>query len=212
MKVGILGSGVVAQALASGFQKYGYDVTIGTRNSSKLDKFTTANESIRVASFVDAAKSSDLLVLAVKGNAAKSVLDLAGIENLSDKIVIDTTNPIADAPPDNGVIRYFTGPNESLMEELQQLVPEAKFVKCFNCVGNSLMVNPEFGGVKPTMFICGKDESSKQEVSRILDKFGWEVADMGGVEGARAIEPLAMLWCIPGILRGEWRIAFKLMK
>jgi len=212
MKVGILGSGVVAQALASGFLKYGYDVTIGTRNSSKLDKFADENKSIRVTSFADAAKSADLLVLAVKGNAAKSVLDLAGIENLSDKIVIDTTNPIADAPPDNGVIRYFTEPNESLMEELQQLVPEAKFVKCFNCVGNSLMVNPEFGGVKPTMFICGKDESSKQEVSKILDKFGWEVADMGGVEGARAIEPLAMLWCIPGILRGEWRIAFKLMK
>ena len=62
------------------------------------------------------------------------------------------------------------------------------------------------------MFICGNDEDAKQTVSKILDSFGWETADMGMVEAARAIEPLCMLWCISGILRNEWTHAFKLLK
>ena len=212
-KIGILGSGAVAKSLAVGFQKYGHEVIMGTRDDSKLKDFLAKEgKNIRTASFAEAAKAGEMLVLAVKGTAAKKVLDLCGIENLSDKIVIDTTNPIAEAPPDNGVIPFFTGPNKSLMEELQQLAPEAKFVKCFNSIGNAFMVNPDFGGIKPSMFICGNDESAKKEVVAILDKFGWETEDMGGAQGARAIEPLAMLWCIPGILRGDWSIGFKLLR
>jgi predicted dinucleotide-binding enzyme len=74
------------------------------------------------------------------------------------------------------------------------------------------MVNPDFGGIKPTMFICGNEANAKKEVSKILDKFGFEVEDMGGVEAARAIEPLCILWCIPGFLRNQWMHAFKLLK
>jgi predicted dinucleotide-binding enzyme len=74
------------------------------------------------------------------------------------------------------------------------------------------MVNPEFPGGKPTMFICGANEASKKIVSEILDQFGWETADMGAVEAARAIEPLCMLWCIPGFTRNEWTHAFKLLQ
>ena len=98
------------------------------------------------------------------------------------------------------------------MEHLQNLVPDAKFVKAFNSVGNNLMVNPIFPGGKPTMFIAGNNDDAKNEVSIILDEFGWEVADMGKAEAARAIEPLCILWCIPGIIRNEWMHAFKLLK
>jgi predicted dinucleotide-binding enzyme len=158
------------------------------------------------------AKWADILVLATKGTAAEAAIRLCDSADLAGKTVIDTTNPIADAPPTNGVLHYFTTLEESLMEQLQKANPKAHFVKAFNSVGNAYMVNPDFGGVKPTMFICGNDASAKQEVTAILDRFGWESEDMGGVEGARAIEPLCILWCIPGFARNQWNHAFKLLK
>jgi predicted dinucleotide-binding enzyme len=131
--------------------------------------------------------------------------------NLAGKVIIDATNPIAEAPPTNGVLKYFTTLDDSLMERLQREFTGARFVKAFNSVGNASMVNPAFKGGKPTMFICGNDEAAKKTVTGILDAFGWETADMGAVEAARAIEPLCMLWCIPGFLRQDWVHAFKLL-
>ena len=125
--------------------------------------------------------------------------------------MIDATNPIS-GPPQNGVLSFFTSLDKSLMELLQRQFPKARFVKAFNSVGNARMVDPDFGGVRPTMFICGNDSAAKSTVARILDQFGWETEDMGGVEAARAIEPLCILWCIPGFLRNEWTHAFKLLK
>jgi predicted dinucleotide-binding enzyme len=122
------------------------------------------------------------------------------------------TNPIAEVPPEKGVLKFSTTPNHSLMEDLQNLVPKAKFVKAFNSVGNTLMYKPSFKEGKPSMFICGNDETAKKHVTEILDRFGWETEDMGSVESARAIEPLCMLWCIPGFLRNQWGHAFKLLK
>ena len=153
-----------------------------------------------------------MLVLAVKGKAAADALRLADAENLRGKVVLDATNPSDDAAPVNGVLKFFTDINESLMERLQAEFPDAKFVKAFSSVGAAYMVDPKFKGGKPTMFICGNDEPAKQVVTKILDQFGWETADMGKAEGARAIEPLAMLWCIPGFLRNEWTHAFKLLR
>jgi predicted dinucleotide-binding enzyme len=212
MKVGILGSGVVAKALASGFLKHGHDVTLGTRSPARLADWTATHPGGRAARFAEAAAFGDLVVLAVKGTAAADVLHAAGADNLAGKPLIDATNPIAEAPPENGVLRFFTGLDESLMERLQRAFPDVRFVKAFNSIGNALMVNPHFEGGPPTMFICGNDEAAKQIVQGILDQFGWETADMGTAEAARAIEPLCILWCIPGFLRGEWGHAFKLLR
>jgi len=110
-----------------------------------------------------------------------------------------------------GVLKFFTNLDDSLMERLQREFSGACFVKAFNSVGNACMVNPQFKGGRPTMFICGNDEQAKGIVSGILDQFGWETADMGKAEAARAIEPLCMLWCIPGFLRNDWVHAFKLL-
>jgi hypothetical protein len=212
-KVGVLGSGVVAQALANGFLENDFAVKLGTRDSTKLSGWLKgAGSSASVGTFAEAAAFGEMIVLAAKGSSAPDVLRLAGTENLKGKTVVDTTNPIADSPPINGVIQYFTGPNESLMERLQKQVPEANFVKCFSSVGSALMVNPNFGGVKPTMFICGNSAAAKEEVKGMLTIFGWETQDMGMVEAARAIEPLAMLWCIPGLRQNSWMHAFKLLK
>jgi predicted dinucleotide-binding enzyme len=211
MKVGVLGSGDVAKVLGGGFLKHGHDVMMGTRSTSKLADWASQNPKGLVGSFADAASFADLVVLAVKGTAAADALRAAGAPNLAGKPVIDATNPIADAPPTNGVLKFFTNHDESLMERLQREFEGAHLVKAFNSVGNTRMVNPEFTGGRPTMFICGNDDASKKTVSVILDQFGWETADMGKAESARAIEPLCMLWCIPGFLRNQWTHAFKLL-
>jgi 8-hydroxy-5-deazaflavin:NADPH oxidoreductase len=210
-KIGILGSGVVAQVLGSGFLKYGYEVMLGTRDTAKLAEWQAAGGA-RTGSFSDAAAFGEIIVLATKGTAAGSALQLAGAGNLKGKTVIDTTNPIADAAPVNGVLQYYTNYGESQMERLQSDFPDALFVKAFNSVGNQFMVDPDFGGIKPTMFICGNNAGARKQVGMILDRFGWETEDMGAAEAARAIEPLCILWCIPGFIRNEWMHAFKLLK
>jgi predicted dinucleotide-binding enzyme len=211
MKIGILGSGDVAKALAGGFLKHGHEVMFGTRDPAKLGDWVRQNPRARAGSFSDAAGFGEVIALAVKGTAASEALRAAGAASLAGKPVMDATNPIADAPPVNGVLRFFTSHDESLMERLQREFAGARFVKAFNSVGNACMVDPQFPGGKPTMFICGNDDAAKRTVRGILDQFGWETADMGGAEAARAIEPLCMLWCIPGFLRNDWTHAFKLL-
>lgn len=212
MKIGILGSGDVAKALAKGFLKHHYPVTMGTNHPEKLAGWAVEHPPIQIGSFAEAAHFGEVIVLAVRGSAARDVLRLAEQENLANKVIIDVTNPIADEPPINGVLRYFTSPNQSLMEQLQQEFSNARFVKAFNSVGCELMVNPPTPNGKPTMFICGNDEEAKKTVRGIVDAFGWGISDMGKMEAARAIEPLAMLWCIPGFLYNDWNHAFKLLQ
>jgi len=212
MKVGIIGSGAVGQTLARAFKSEGYEVMLGTRNTSKENLKQFEDEAvIDVGTFNEVAKFGELLVLCVKGGAASHALQLAGKENVAGKIIIDTTNPIADKPPVNGVLLSFTDINYSLMEQLQKDFPDAKFVKCFNSVGNLLMYKPNLSST-PTMFICGNDDEAKKKVTEILTAFGWEAADMGKAEAARAIEPLCNLWCIDGFLKNDWVHAFKLLK
>lgn len=213
MKTGIIGSGPVGQRLATAFRNEGYDVMIGTRDTGKpeVQKFAAENKDIHIGTFEEAAKFGELLVLCVGGSVAESAIGLANPENFENKIVIDTTNPIAAAPPVNGVLKFFTDINFSLMEKLQQQVPSAKFVKAFSCIGNGLMYKPSFAEGRPSMFIAGNDDKAKDTVKQILDKFGFETEDMGKAESARAIEPLCILWCIPGFLKNSWGHALKML-
>ena len=213
-KIAVLGSGVVGQTLADGFLKHGYDVKRGSREPAKLAEWKEkAGARAATGTFAEAAAFGEIVVLAVKGAAAESVVDLAGAAHLAGKTVIDTTNPIAESTPaTNGVLHFFTTLESSLMEQLQKRVPAARFVKAFSCVGNARMVDPQMAGGPPTMFICGNDAAAKAEVVTILGDFGWDVEDLGAAEAARAIEPLCILWCIPGFLRNQWMHAFKLMK
>jgi len=210
-RVGVLGSGQVAQVLAAGFEKHGYEVKIGSRDPKKLAPFAS-KQGISAGTFPETAAFGEVLVLAVKGEAALDVLKQAGASNLSGKVVIDATNPISGEPPQKGMIRFFTGPNDSLMERLQAAFPAARLVKAWNSVGHALMVNPRLKGGPPTMFICGNDAAAKAEVSGILETFGWSPEDMGQVESARALEPLCQLWCVPGFLRNDWTHAFKVLR
>lgn len=212
-KIGIIGSGQVAMALAKGFIKYGYPVIMGSRDPHKLEGWRKeAGDQAETGNFSDAARKAEIIVLAVPGGVAEDALKMAGLENLKGKTVIDVTNPIAPDPPDHGVLKFFTSLDRSLMEQLQELAPEANFVKAFSSVGNVFMVDPQFPDGRPTMFICGNNENAKHEVGEILTLFGWEVEDLGFVQSARAIEPLCILWCIPGFLNNQWGHAFKLLK
>ena len=212
-QIGILGTGTVGDVLADGFVTHGYEVVRGSRDPAKLaDWVRKVGARGRAGTFADAARAA-IVVLAVKGTAAEEALRLAGVDHLAGKVVIDATNPIADVPPKDGVLTFFTTGAESLMERLARVAPRARFVKAFSCVGSAFMVNPSFpGGERPTMFVCGDDAAAKREVTGILTQFGWDTEDVGGVASARAIEPLCILWCLPGFLRNQWRHAFRLLR
>lgn len=210
LRIAVLGSGIVARTLAKGFLKYGYPVHMGNRDPAKLAEFTAAT-GIQARNLSDAVGQADLVVLALKGSVVEEVVrSLAS--GLAGKTVIDTTNPIADTPPVDGVLTYFTEGGPSLLERLQAIAPDARFVKAFNSVGSAFMVDPSFPDGRPTMFIAGDDASAKSTVSGILDAFGWDAEDMGRAASARPIEALCQLWCARGFVHGQWGHAFKLLK
>ena len=213
MKIGIIGSGAVGQKLGSAFLAEGHEVMLGTRNPGKeeVKHWKKNNPKGQCGTFGVTAQFGDVLVLAVGGSVAESAIKQAGVSHFNNKVVIDATNPIG-GPPKDGVLSFFTDPNESLMERLQKQIPQARLVKAFNSVGNLQMYKPTVKGGPPTMFICGNDEKAKKTVTEILTAFGWETADMGNAIAARAIEPLCILWCIPGFLHNQWDHAFKLLK
>lgn len=211
-KVGVIGSGDVGKVLAAGLKQHGYEVQIGSRTADKVAAFA-AGAGIGAGTFGDVAAWADTLLLAVKGAAALETLQSIGAAALAGKVVIDATNPIEAAPPEDGVLRFFTGPNDSLMERLQQAFPAARFVKAFSCLGNGVMVNPRFaGGGRSSMFICGDDAAAKSDVTRLCEQFGHDVWDMGTAKAARAIEPLCILWCLPGFRQNDWTHALAMLR
>jgi hypothetical protein len=205
VKIAVLGSGAVGETLSNGFVQHGHEVVRGSREPAKL----AAWKGGKAMTFGDAAAWGEVVVIAVKGTAAEELAGSLG-KQLAGKVVVDTTNPIADGGPQNGVLRYFTAQNESLMERLQKAAPQANFVKAWNSVGSAMMVNPKLP-TTPTMFICGNDAGAKQTTTTLLGQLGYESCDCGGVEAARPIESLCMLWCIPGFMRNDWMHAFKLV-
>lgn len=213
MKVGILGSGDVGRALVGGFLRHGHDAMLGTRDpqKSEIREWARKTPGVKTGTFAEAARFGEVVVLAVLGRIAAEVIDLAGADNLAGKTLIDTTNPIADAPPVNGILMYVTGPNESLGERLQVMIPRTRVVKAFNTVGSALMVDPHFAEGTPTMFLCGDSEEAKAQVSGIIVQFGWQPYDCGSIVSARALEPLCQLWCLPGFLKNDWHHAFKML-
>ena len=213
MKIGVLGSGSVGQTLAAGFLKHGHQAMLGTRDPKKAEivEWVRQNPGATAGTFADTAKFGEMVVLATLGRAAEAAVQLAGEMNLAGKILVDTTNPIAEAPPVNGVLVFFTGITDSLGERIQAKLPRTRVVKAFNSVGAGRMVNPHFEQGTPTMFLCGDNPEAKEQVSGLIRQFGWEPFDCGGILASRALEPLCMLWCIPGFQHNQWTHAFKLL-
>ncbi len=205
MNIAVLGSGHVGQTLAEGLHGAGHAVTIASRSGDKLGEFS-ARTGIPELPFDRAAAGAELVVLAVKGAVAQELV--TGLASgLAGKVVIDTTNPIAGAPV-GGLLPYFTGPGDSLLQRLQQAVPAGRFVKAFNSVGAGLMVQPALQGGRPTMFICGDDLAAKEVVAGLCEQLGWQAEDVGTSAAGGPVEALCQLWCAAGFLRNDWTHAF----
>jgi 8-hydroxy-5-deazaflavin:NADPH oxidoreductase len=209
VKVGILGSGDVGKSFARAFGALGHEVVIGSRSPEKLSDFV-GGEADRVTSgtFEDAARSGDLIVLATHGMATEEALTMAGKSNFDHKVVIDATNPLDFT---GGAPRLAIGHTDSLGEQIQRSIPNARVVKAFNTVGNALFFKPELPGGPPDMFIGGNDADAKKLVSQVCEAFGWGVVDLGGIEASRYLEPMCMAWVVHGVISGTWMHAFKLL-
>ncbi len=215
MKIGILGSGAVGKALAIGFTSEGNEVMLGTRDpkASKITEWLSgAGKGITAGTFDETAKFGEMIVLCPLYRAIDEVINLAGKKNFEGKIVIDTTNPIAEEPPVNGVLKYVKTAEGSAGEHIQSMLPNSHVVKVFNSIGSGYMYKPKFEEGQPTMFICGNNEEAKSTVTGILENFGWDVMDSGGIEASNALEGLCIIWCARGFKEGQWNHAFKLLK
>jgi len=213
MRIGVLGSGPVGRMLGGGFIGRGDEVMIGSRepNSDKLKEWKTANgPRASTGSFADAAKFGELVALATLWSGTESALQLAGPDNVKGKTLIDATNPLVfndDGPP-----TLALGWNDSGGEQVQRWLPGAHVVKAFNIVGNTHFVRPDFPSGPPTMFIAGNDARAKETVTKILRDFGWnDVVDTGGIEGARLLEPMCILWVVYAFNEGSREHAFKML-
>ncbi|UJR78403.1 NADPH-dependent F420 reductase [Sandaracinus amylolyticus] len=217
-KIGILGTGDVGRALGSGFiDVLGDRVTIGARDprdpetnermGTWLAKHRGKGE---LGAFAAAVEGADIVVLATLWTGTKSAIDMAGgPAALAGKVVIDVTNPL-----------QFTGHGPELAlahtdsggEQVQRWLPGAKVVKAFNTIGNALMVKPTLAQGTPTMFFCGNDEGAKKVVGEIVTSFGHDGVDIGGLDGARLLEPLCILWVRYGMRTKSWGHAFSLLR
>ena len=200
MHIGILGSGVVGQALARGLARHGHEVRIGTRRP--------AVEDLPIGSPSEVVASADMVFLSVHGSAAVQVATSVG-EQARGKVLIDTTNPLDFSSGRPGL---FVGHTDSLGEQVQRAVPETLVVKAYNTVGNTLMVDPDLPGGPPSMFIGGDSEEAKSAVTRLLESTGWDVVDLGGIEVSRYLEPMCIAWVLHGARTGGWDHAFRLLR
>jgi 8-hydroxy-5-deazaflavin:NADPH oxidoreductase len=210
VKVGVLGSGDVGKVLAGGFLKLGHEVRIGSRSPEKLQEWAAgAGGGASAGTFAEAAKFGDIIVLATHGEGTQSAVELAGAGNFDGKVVIDATNPLDFS---SGGPQLSIGFNDSLGERVQRWLPNARIVKAFNTVGNAHMIDPQFPGGPPTMFIAGNDADAKKIVTQVSEAWGWDVADLGGIESSRWLEAMCMAWLAYGSTNGTWRHAFRLLR
>lgn len=211
-RIGILGTGEVGQSIGTGFLSLGYEVKMGSREpaNEKAKAWATKQGSkASIGTFAEAAQFGDILVLATLGSGTAHALTLAG-NHFDNKVVLDTTNPLSFVP--NQPPQLFVGHQDSLGEEVQRLLPKAQVVKVFNTVGHAHMVNPQFTGGPPDMFLGGNDTEAKKIVSEICQAFGWNPIDLGGIEVSRILEPMCLVWVYYGLRTNTWDHAFKLLK
>lgn len=215
MRIGVLGTGVVGQTLGTGLAARGHAVMLGTRDPSAqkvIEWKERTGAGAAVGTFDEAAAFGDLAVLATGWTGTEQALQLAGPDRLAGKVVIDVTNPLDFS---TGAPQLALGHTDSGGEQVQRWLPEARVVKALNIIGAHHMIDPSFAEGAPDMFICGDDDGAKAEVTAILASIGWpgdHVFDIGGIEGARLLEPMCILWVVYAQRTGAWDHAFKMVR
>lgn len=212
LKVGILGTGDVGQALGHGFLAIGAQVMLGSRsagNDKAVQWAQKEGEQASTGTFADAAQFGDILVLATLWTATESVLQLAGPSHCAGKILIDATNPLSFGPSGP---QLAIGHTDSAGEQVQRWLPDTQVVKAFNTVGWPLMFRPDVVGGPPDMFIAGNDAAAKTKVTEILTEFGWGTVDLGGISASRYLEPMCMAWVAHYMHTKSGNHAFKFLR
>ncbi|MCC3153970.1 NAD(P)-binding domain-containing protein [Hymenobacter sp. BT770] len=214
MNIGILGTGGVAQTLGTKLVSLGHAVKLGSRTTGNEKATAWAAQAGPTAShgtFAEAADFGELLILATLGTGTLDAIALTGPDRLAGKTVIDLTNPLdvsQGMPP-----KLFVGHTDSLAEMVQRAAPQAHVVKALNIVSAAQMVDPTSTGSDLDMFIAGNDAAARQQVTDLLKSFGWKnITDFGGIESARFLEPLVLLWVHYGMKTGGWAHALKFVK
>jgi len=211
MKIGIIGSGTFGQVLGAGFSSRHHEVQIGTRDPANERVQSWASMArASLGTFAQTAAFGEVLVLATLWSGTENAIHLADPENFKGKIVLDVTNPLSFTP--NEAPSLALGHRDSGGEQVQRWLPDARVVKVFNMVGSPHVIQPDFPGGPPDMFICGNDEEAKKKAAQFCADFGWPAIDMGGIESSRLLEPLGILWLLYGIRTGSWNHAFKLLR
>jgi len=217
-KIGVIGSGDVAKALAIGFIKHGYEVMVGTRdpNAEKFVKWLGDIKGAKAGDFKTTTAFAHTVVMAVGWAHVESVISLAGGKDaFRHKLVIDPTNPISGMGPDG--LQFSLGHNTSAGEKMQAWLHDAFVVKCWNVIGNSLMIDPpaDKQGARPDMWIAGDDAGALHAVAALLHETGWShehVIIHQGIKNCRWLEPMCQAWVNYGIVTGTWRHAFALLR
>lgn len=209
MKIGIVGSGNVGGALGTRWAKGGHQVTFGSRDPGAADMkqlLARAGSNARAATLQEAAKSSEVLLLATPWPVTKEVVQ--GLGDLTGKVLIDAVNPLL--PDLSGLAVAGT---TSGGEQVAGWARGARVVKAFNTIGSNIMENAAFGPEKPVLFYCGDDAGAKRNVKQLADELGFEGVDAGPLSQARLLEPFALLWISLALKYVFGReIAFKLLR
>ena len=211
MKIAILGTGLVAIALAKGFVSRGHTVVFGTRDirGATTQTALAAVVGSTAALYADAARNAEAAVLATSWTGAENALRLAGAENLAGKLVIDVTNPLDFS---SGKPALALGFPNSAGWQIQAWLPDAHVVKAFNIISATRMIDPTFADGAPDMFIAGNDAAAKAQTAAIVRSFGWRSAiDMGDISKAYLLEAMAMTWIDYGASRNHWTHGFSLL-
>lgn len=202
--LGILGTGMVGQALAGRAAEVGYDVVVGARSaeSESLAAFADRDQ-ITTGSFAEAAASAPLVINATDGNVSLAALAAAGAENLRGKVLLDAANQL-ERRGSGFPVPIATAEN-SLALRIQQAFPETSVVKALNTMNNQVMVHPERIPGDHVVFLAGDSDDAKEQVRVLLRAFGWrdvQLLDLGGIDAAAASEMMMAIWIRVGMARG----------
>ncbi len=194
MKMGVLGSGMVAQGLSARLAELGHNVVIGTRDADKLRGWQSSNQKVLIGSFAETAAHGDMLFNATNGAGSLNALMMAGEANLMDKVLVDVSNPLdlsIGFPPSLTIFG-----TDSLAEQIQRAFPMTRVVKTLNTVTARVMTHPlEVANGDHYAFISSDDAEAKAQVTALLQSFGWiHIFDLGDLSTARGTEAYLLLW------------------
>jgi predicted dinucleotide-binding enzyme len=198
MRYGVLGTGMVGQAISARLAGLGHDVVMGSRDAgnAKANEWAAQQgHQVGVATFAGAAAHGEVIVNATGGAVTLDVLAMAGADNLDGKVLVDLSNPMDPAsgfPP-----TLLVANTDSMGEQIQRAYPGARVVKSLNTINCDVMVDPTLVPGEHVVFVAGEDAEAKAGVAAMLTEFGWpagRIVDLGGIEAARATEMYLQLW------------------